>query len=315
MAPIQFGLVLPPGPRGAGARATFLADSRRALDLVGGHFDSAWFIDHFQFDNLDVLECWTTLSYLAALHPALRFGAAVLGQSYRNPALLAKMAASFQVLTGGRLILGLGAGWKEDGYRAYGYDFPSAGVRVSQLEEALAIIRALWTEERATVIGRHYRVEGARCDPKPEPLPPIMVGAKRPRMLRVAARHADWWNPDWIGLDGFRTLAGQLDVACEEVGRDPTTLRKTWLGACACGRTEAAARAELAVSYGAAFANIMAASLVGTPVQVVEQLRAYMALGVDYFILYPHRFPDLASLELLCGEVLPALRTEASRGG
>jgi alkanesulfonate monooxygenase SsuD/methylene tetrahydromethanopterin reductase-like flavin-dependent oxidoreductase (luciferase family) len=313
MAPVQFGLMLPPG---AGfvcgsTRASYPADLARALDLVQGHFDSAWWFDHFQWPGLDLLESWTAISHLAGRYPGLGFGTMVLGQSYRNPALLAKMAATFQYLSGGRLILGLGAGWKEDEYRAYGYDFPPPGVRVGQLEEALAIIRALWSEEAATVTGRYHRVAGARCDPRPEPPPPIMIGAKRPRMLRVAARHGDWWNPDWIGLDGFRVLNDELDAACREVGRDPATLRRTWLGACACGRTEAAARAELAASYAAVSKTVMDASLVGTPAQVIEQLRVYMALGVDYFMLLPHRFPDLGTLELLCGEVLPALRAEA----
>jgi alkanesulfonate monooxygenase SsuD/methylene tetrahydromethanopterin reductase-like flavin-dependent oxidoreductase (luciferase family) len=138
-----------------------------------------------------------------------------------------------------------------------------------------------------------------------------MIGAKRPRMLRLAARHADWWNAEFFGLERFRELIVELDTACEAIGRDPATLRKTWAGFCACRRTEAEVKAELATSYG--FPNQIASSLAGTPPQVAEQIMAYVALGVDYFILYPHRFPDLTSLELLCAEVLPALRRQAGR--
>jgi alkanesulfonate monooxygenase SsuD/methylene tetrahydromethanopterin reductase-like flavin-dependent oxidoreductase (luciferase family) len=301
MAPIQFGLVLPPGPRAESPRATYLADARHALDLVGGHFDSAWFVDHFQFDNLDVLECWTTLSYLAALHPALRFGAAVLGQSYRNPAMTAKMAATLQYLSSGRMIFGIGAGWKEDEYLAYGYDFPSAGTRVDQLDEAMRIIKALWTEERATFHGHHYRVDQAWCEPKPDPLPTVMIGGEKPRMLRLVARHADWWNVSWTGIDAYRGMVAELERACDEVDRDPATLRRTWFGGCACGPTEeqAAARSGGRITTANGF--------LGTPEQIVEQMQAFVELGVDYFIIGCGGFPDLTTLELVVEQVLPAL--------
>jgi alkanesulfonate monooxygenase SsuD/methylene tetrahydromethanopterin reductase-like flavin-dependent oxidoreductase (luciferase family) len=303
MPSIQFGLVLPMGARGEGARATFLADSRRALDLVSGRFDSAWFVDHFQTENLDILECWTTLSYLAALYPALRFGPAVLGQSYRNPALTAKMAATLQYLSDGRLIFGIGAGWKEDEYLAYGYDFPPAGVRVDQLDEALRIIKALWAEEGATFHGRYYRVEQAWCEPKPNPVPKIMVGGAKPRMLRLIARQADWWNVSWTGLADYRAQVAEMERACAEVGRDPATLRRTWFGGCACAPTEE--RATVLGGDRITTAN----GFLGTPQQVVEQMRSFVDLGVDYFIIRWGGFPDLTTLELLIEQVLPALNS------
>src|SRR5215216_620779 len=156
MRPVTFGLILPVGSPTCAGRATFVADVNRALSLVAGHFDSAWMIDHLQTDAADMLESFTTISYLAALHPQLRFGQTVVCQSFRNPALLAKMGATLQFLSGGRFILGLGAGWNEAEYRAYGYDFPPARVRVEQLEETLQIIKALWIEEQATFAGRYY---------------------------------------------------------------------------------------------------------------------------------------------------------------
>jgi alkanesulfonate monooxygenase SsuD/methylene tetrahydromethanopterin reductase-like flavin-dependent oxidoreductase (luciferase family) len=168
---VEFGLVVPTDALELAGRPRYLEDVAR-----------------LQFDGSDMLEGWTTLTYLAALHPALRWGHAVLCQSFRNPALVAKMAATLQLLSGGRFILGMGAGWHEPEYRAYGYDFLPAHTRVEALDEALQVIKALWTQERSTFAGRHRRVEGAWCEPKPDPLPPIMVGAFKPRMLRVAAR-------------------------------------------------------------------------------------------------------------------------------
>lgn len=302
MAPIQFGWALPAGPHSEAERPLFLAHIRQALDLITGRFDSAWMIDHFQLkDAHDILECWTALTYLAALHPALQFGTAVLGQSYRNPALTAKMAATLQYLSSGRLVFGIGAGWKEDEYHAYGYDFPSNGVRVDQLDEALQIIKLLWTEPGATFHGRYYRIEQAGCEPRPHPLPPIVIGGSKPRMLRLVARHADWWNVSWTGIDDYRAQAAELERACAEVGRAPATLRRTWFGPCACAPTEEAATKLAAGRFTSANCFL------GTPAQVVEQMRPFIELGVDYFMLGCAGFPDLTTLELLRNEVLPAL--------
>src|SRR6478736_3056258 len=124
MTGVQFGFCMPVGARDVARRATFVEDLNRALNLVEGHFDSAWFIDHLQDGQADMLEGFTALAYMAALHPRLKFGHTVICQSFRNPALLAKMGATLQFLSGGRFLLGIGAGWHEEEYRAYGYDFP-----------------------------------------------------------------------------------------------------------------------------------------------------------------------------------------------
>ena len=224
MTRIQFGFTMPADQLDKARRATFVDDLDRALALISGHFDSAWIIDHLQFGDDDVLESFTTLSYMAARHPQLKFGHTVLCQSFRNPALLAKMGATLQFLSGGRFILGIGAGWHEEEYRAYGYDFPPAGVRVEQLAETLQIVKALWTEEKATVHGKHFQVNEAHCEPKPDPIPPIMVGAFRPKMLRLTAQYADWWNVSSTGVGAYRRMAAELDRACADLGRDPATV-------------------------------------------------------------------------------------------
>jgi len=287
-------------------RTTFTRDLSQALSLIEEHFDSAWIIDHLQFSNADVLEGFTTLAYMAALHPRLKFGNTVLCQSFRNPALLAKMGATLQFLSGGRFILGLGAGWHKEEYLAYGYDFPPNGTRVAQLEETLQIIKALWTKEQVTFEGNHYHVVNAYCEPKPEPLPVIMIGAFKPRMLRLTAQYADWWNVSSLGAEGYRRVAEECERACIELGRDPLSLKRTWVGGCACAATQAKARAFAGDRYSAENTNDDF-GFVGTPQQVVAQMRPFIEMGVDYFMLDCGGFPMLTTLQMLINEVLPAL--------
>lgn len=305
MKRIRFGFHIPAEFRDKTWRASFLSDVNRALDLITGHFDSAWIVDHLQFGGKDVLEGYTTLAYLAALHPRLHFGHAVLCQSFRNPALLAKMGATLQFMSGGRFILGIGAGWHEDEYKAYSYRFPSNGQRVEELEEALQVIKALWTEDRANFEGRHYQVREARCEPKPDPIPPIMVGAFRPKMLRLTARYADWWDVSSTGIEAYRLMSGEFNAACAEVGRDPRTVTRSWSGACVCAPRQKDAETLAASIYSAGSEENF--DFVGTPEQVIAQMRLFIAEGVEYFMLDCGGFPDLTTLRLLISEVLPAL--------
>ncbi len=311
MRPVTFGLVLPAGATASERRATFVADLNRALSLVAGHFDSAWMIDHLQPDTTDLLESFTTISYLAALHPQLRFGQTVVCQSFRNPALLAKMGATLQFLSGGRFILGLGAGWHEAEYRAYGYDFPPARVRVEQLEETIQIIKAMWTQERATFQGTHYRVIDASCAPRPDPLPPIIIGAFKPKMLRLTATYADGWDVSSTGLVAYRRMVETFTQACAEVGRDGATVRRSWSGGCACAPTQVEAEAIAGDLYSAQNQEDDF-GFVGTPQQIVAQMRPFMARGVDSFLLDCGGFPNLTTLELLVHEVLPLVAKETT---
>jgi alkanesulfonate monooxygenase SsuD/methylene tetrahydromethanopterin reductase-like flavin-dependent oxidoreductase (luciferase family) len=306
MTKIHFGFTMPADQLDKTKRTTYVDDLNRALQLISGHFDSAWIIDHLQGGNEDLLEGFTTLTYMAALHPQFQFGHTVLCQSFRNPALVAKMGATLQFLSGGRLILGIGAGWDEQEFRAYGYDFPSASVRVEQLEEALQIIKALWTEERATFEGKHYQIKEAICEPRPIPLPPVMVGAFRPKMLRLTAKYADWWNVSSTGVEGYQNILREFERACMDVGRDPTQIRRSWCGGCVCAPTQQAAAAIAGDRYNAQDTDDDF-DFVGTPEQVIEQMRPFIDLGVDYFMLDCGGFPDLTTLELLVSDVLPAL--------
>jgi alkanesulfonate monooxygenase SsuD/methylene tetrahydromethanopterin reductase-like flavin-dependent oxidoreductase (luciferase family) len=293
-------------PARQGAEAHVRGRRKPRLGLVAGHFDSAWSIDQLQSGDADQLEGFTALTYMAALRPQLTFGHTVLCQSFRNPALLAQMGATLQFMSGGRFILGIGAGWNEEEYRAYCYDFPPARVRVDQLEEALQIIKVMWTEETATFEGRYYRVIEARCDPKPDPVPTIMLGAFKPKMLRLTAKYADWWNVSSTGVAGYRRMVTECERACDDVGRDGATLRRSWGGGCACAPTQEEAEAFAGDLYSAGNAYDDFA-FVGTPQQLVEQRRPFIDLGVDYFMFDCGGFPKLTTLELLINEVLPAL--------
>jgi alkanesulfonate monooxygenase SsuD/methylene tetrahydromethanopterin reductase-like flavin-dependent oxidoreductase (luciferase family) len=301
MPRIQFGWTMPISSREVIPQGTLVSDLQKGLALVNEHFDSAWAVDHLQYEDTPLMEGWTALTYMAALQPKLKFGHAVLSQSFRNPALLAKMAATFQYMSGGRFILGIGAGWKEDEYRAYNYPFPPAGTRVEELDETLQIIKALWQDKKATFQGKHYQVVNAWCEPKPDPLPIIMVGGSKPRMLRLVARYADWWNVSWTRIEDYRAQVEECERACAKEQRDPATLRRTWFGGCLCAPTEKDIKAlnKNGMSAGSAF--------VGTPAQIIDQMRPFIDLGVDYFMLSNGGFPELTTLEMLVSEVLPAL--------
>src|SRR5215469_5147655 len=201
MNDLQFGWHMPSLPVGGSDTATFITRLHQALERIQPSFDSVWVDDHVmpKLDGISsdtpYLECLTTIAALATAHPGLKFGAGVLCQSYRNPALLAKMTANIQALTSGRFIFGIGAGWMEEEYRAYNFDFPHAAARVEQMEEAIQIVKRLWTEAPASFAGTYYQIENAYCMPRPDPVPPIMIGGGgEQKTLRAVARYADWWN-------------------------------------------------------------------------------------------------------------------------
>jgi alkanesulfonate monooxygenase SsuD/methylene tetrahydromethanopterin reductase-like flavin-dependent oxidoreductase (luciferase family) len=233
----------------------------------------------------------------------MQFGHAVLCQSFRNPALVAKMGATLQFMSGGRFILGLGAGWKEDEYVSYGYDFPPALTRVEQLDEYVQVIKAMWREEQATFEGKYYQVREAWCEPKPDPVPTIMIGAMKPKMIDLTVRHADWWNVSWTKIEDYRPMVEECEQACERQGRDPKSLRRTWFGGCACAPTEQEVD-DLLEGRPRNPDGIM-----GTTEEVIEKMRAFIDLGVDYFMLGSAGWPRLTTLETLLNDVLPAVNS------
>ncbi|HEY3994011.1 MAG TPA: LLM class flavin-dependent oxidoreductase [Ktedonobacteraceae bacterium] len=300
MATIQFGWSMSLGNSRI-ERATFMEATRKGLDLIADQFDSVWLADHLQFGDRALLEGWTELAYLAGIQPKLKYGHIVLCQLFRNPAQLAKMAATLQYMSQGNFILGLGAGWHQEECDAYGIPFPGPKQRVEELEEALQIIKALWKGEKATFTGKYHSIKDAYCRPKPEPEPPIMVAGFQPKMIRLCARYADWWNGIGSDVEKQKELLSALDKACEEIGRDPVSLKRTLvLGEIYCAPTEKEVQ-ELMRDR-----EIRPGTLSGTPEQIGEQIQQLVDLGITYFMLGGGGFPNLNSLETLARDVLPA---------
>lgn len=260
-------------------RPNYTADEMESyLAPLHPSLTTLWFADHPQYD---VLEAWTSATYVAALLPRFKIGTLVLSQSYRNPGLLAKMAATLQKLSGGRLILGLGAGWHEDDYRAYNYEFPRPGVRVAQLAETLEVLRAMWTTNPATYHGEYYHVEAADSTPLPDPMIPILVGTNGKKAMQVAARLADIW--EWDMCDNFAEMVGTLRGSCVEYGRSPDAV-KIYVEAELDFPDDPAdfvpfEDPQLYAGYG------RSNHLGPTPQAAIEQIKPYIDLGVKQMIV------------------------------
>lgn len=303
---VDFGLGLLFGsPKGQ--RDKWLADLDACLPALAGHFRSLWMTDHFFWEGEPTYEAWTTISFLAARFPSYEVGPMVLGQSYRNPAMLALMASTLQTISNGRFIMGIGAGWKEDEYRAYGYDYPRAGIRIEQLEDTLNIFRKLWSEKgQVTYEGKHYSVVDAWCEPKPEPMIPILVGGGGKKTMRLAAKYADMWNLSDANIHDFTERHDILKAHCDDLGRDLSTIRRTWFGRIAIGKTQAEAERY---AHSRAIKYSTDNAFVGTAEQIAEQMQPFIELGVDYFMVDVIGLPNPDIIGLVTEELLPKVRS------
>ena len=310
MKDLQFGWHMHSFPVDGSDGTAFVAQIDKTLGRVGAHFDSVWVDDHlmpwapWQSNDTPYLECMTTITHFAARYPTLQFGSSVLCQSYRNPGLLAKMAANLQLLTGGRFIFGIGAGWMEEEYHAYNYPYPKASVRIAQLEEVVQIVKKLWTESPASFEGKYYRLENAYCEPRPDPVPPILIGGGGEQLtLRVVAKHADLWNIPGGSYENYVHKLAVLRQHCDAVGRDYDSIVKTW-SAESIALAPTAAKAQ-AIADASPYNNH---PIVGTPAQVGEQLQRFIDAGVEYLIVRLNDFPQTDGIELFVEEVMPALK-------
>jgi F420-dependent oxidoreductase-like protein len=196
-------------------------------------WDAACVTDHFMPNTPDrvgdMLESWTTLTALAALTKRMRVGTIVSGNTYRHPAVLAKMAANVDIISGGRLICGMGAGWQENEHQAYGMPFYTVGERLQRLDEACQVLNMLWTQERSTFKGKYYQLDDAPLMPKPvqKPRPELMIGGGGEKVtLKIVARWADHWNV-WGGPETLAAKGKILDGYCAAIGRDPKTILRS----------------------------------------------------------------------------------------
>ncbi len=304
---IDFGYNPPTGDRGVETidPATFTRDLQTVLDVAKPYFSSFWVSDHLMTHSGFRMECWTQLTWLMARYPDQLFSNTVMANSYRPPALLGKMAATLQAFSGGRFVLGYGAGWAEEEYRAYGYDFPSAKVRIAQMVEGIEVMRALWTGGPVSYEGQYYQLRDAVCEPQPEPMIPILIGGDGEKfLLRAVAEHGNWWLPFSRGDELLKHKIAVLKDHCTAVGRDYDSIRKTFQLRVHLAKT----RAEAEKLVGGNPMRPEDPAYVGDPAGLVERLHQLHELGFDLFQLVFPRFTDTEDIELFGQEVLPAFR-------
>ncbi len=322
-APLQWGAFAPQGWKleytgwsaaDAWERTKELA---QLTEQLGYHH--LWVYDHVETvprrEPTHMFEAFTMLAAIAQHTSRIKLGQMVTCAAYRNPGLLAKEAACVDVFSAGRLILGIGAGWYEREYQAYGFPFPSVGTRLAILEETVEVIRKLWTEETVTYQGKHLTFDGAYCDPKPvQQLPELWIGGGGERVtLRIEARHADKTN--WqTGIEGFVRKSGLLRGYCDEIGRDFDSIVRTHGPDCMVFDDEADMKTWLDSPGGGSLwgrsdpDEYVRENLVGTAEQVAEKAQEFVDAGCREFVLWFRDFPSSDSLEAVARDVVPHVR-------
>lgn len=319
-----------------GAPASWEGVRSIALRAEAGGLDSVWVSDHLFLDwskyggsteTRGALECWTTVAALAAATERVRVGTLAVCNDLRNPGLVAKMAATVALASGGRLEVCMGAGWYEPEYRAADIPFERAGVRIDRLAESVEIIRRLLDGEDLTFKGRHYTMDGAVCRPLPERRPGLWIGGKGDRVVAAAAAAADGWNFSWVGsVSDYRSRAQAADAACERLGRDPATLRRS-AGVFVLAGTDdrdlqgrfdrLAARTPpgvIAASLGRGghWSSFSRRGVTGTIEAVVESLAGLEQAGVEEIVVAPGVLPfqvaDTDDIDIIAERIAPALR-------
>jgi len=280
-------------------------------------YDSVWLDDHLMFEKSSILECWTTLSALSAVTSKIRLGTMVLCNAFRNPALLAKMAATLDVVSNGRLEFGIGAGVQEDEHEAYGIPFLKPHARISRMKEAVEIIKKLWTEEKASYEGKYYRINEAVCEPKPvqKPHPPITIGGSGEKLtLKVAAQHADRY--DWghvPSLELYKHKLGVLEIHCKAVGRDFHEIEKScWLGGqifIVPDQKGVGKKVLQLKPKNVSLEDFKKFNFVATPSDCRQEIRRYTSLGVTHFMLFFGDLPDMSSLRLFAEKVAKEIKS------
>lgn len=310
MGKIDFGVVL----RQQKIEFEEIRDAAVLCDGLG--YDSVWLYDHLLGQgglDLDIYEAWTLMSALSTVTVNVRLGAMVLCSSFRPPALLAKMASTLDVISGGRLEFAIGAGWFEPEYRAYGYDFPDARTRIEELAEAVTIIKAMWTEEKPGFDGRYYRIKDAYCNPKPvqKPHPPVIIGGSGEKyLLRAVAMLADEWNCPATHAEAYERKMSVLGSHCAEIGRDPDEIRVSQQTVCVLARSESELPEKLEKAqrrYGF-FGDIGKIGIVGTPARCIEKIRENERKGITKYTIFFSDVMNPETLTLFANEVMPAFR-------
>lgn len=311
MGTVHFGVTLPQIKRGwEDARAA-------ALEFEALGFDSVWFNDHLYgvpMPNLPILEAWTALSAIGALTSRVEIGTLVTPVGFRNPALLAKMAATLDHITGGRVIVGLGSGWFQMEFEGYGFPFPPLRTRLEQLDEAAALMKQVWTESQPSFRGRHFHTESVFCEPRPhrQPHPPILIGGGGEKvLLRIVAQHAQIWNNLAVNQNDLPRKAQRLREHCDAIGRDPAAITVSQQCLVVIGETEAEATAKVEKAqaiYGGHMGPMGPLTIAGTPAQCIERIEAHRAHGCSMFLIEFFGRDTREPARLFAEAVLPAFR-------
>lgn len=308
---VQYGLLVPQGWRMdlvgiADPVEAYETMTRVALEAEALGFASIWLYDHFHTVPTPTqevtFECWTSTAALARDTRSVRIGQMVTCNSYRNPALLAKMASTVDVLSHGRLDFGIGAGWNEQEYRAYGYDYPAAPERLRHLREAVQVILAMWTQNEAVFEGKYYHINGAINQPKgvQKPHIPMLIGGGGERVtLKLVAQYGDACNIGHLDNAGLEHKFAVLKQHCEDIGRDYNTIKRTVLFNCAIAETDDAAMAKAAsFTRNIPSGRLREQALIGTPDTIRRRLAEIEEAGAQEIILFMPDSKDLASVRL-----------------
>ncbi len=315
---MKFGLFVPQGWRMdlvgiADPVEAYETMTRVAQEAEAQGFDSIWLFDHFHTVPVPTqevtFECWTSTAALARDTKRVRIGQMVTCNGYRNPALLAKMASTVDVLSHGRLDFGIGAGWYEHEFRAYGYDYPDGPTRLRQLREAVQIILKMWTEDEAAFEGQYYHVRGAINRPKGAQMPhiPLLIGGGGEQVtLKLVAQYGDACNVGHLDPEGLERKFSILKKHCDEVGRDYNTIRRTALFNCAIAETDQAALAKSEpFKRNIPSGRIREQALIGTPGTIRKRLTEIEQAGAQEIILYMPDSAQLESVRLFARECIP----------
>ncbi len=305
-------------------------------------YDSLWTADHLIFGkNGEVAECWTLLSALASVTRRIRLGPLVFCDSHRSPALVAKMIATLDNISGGRVNYGVGAGWRRIEQLRYGLPWIDRPLeRIKRMEEGIELVKKMWTEEKPSFDGAYYKIQDAVCNPKPvqKPHPPILIAGQGPRMMNAVARHANAWNWFLTTVTEHERLIQTLRRSCDDVGRSFKEIEISWQGRILIAKNEAKVEEKIneihklspryplsaqkkvmeipayesvqdeALGNDHTFLDFRAHGLIGTPDQVREQLQKYIDIGVSHFILTFIDFPAMDGIQLFADKVMSSLK-------
>jgi len=302
---LEFGFNPPQTLAGIHAmpRNKYLPALSRTLDIATQGFTSFWFGDHLDAKGAYMMESWTFLTWLASRYPRVKLGTIAMCNVFRNPSVVAKMGATLQALSSGRFVLGYGAGGPINEPERIQYGLPSPGpkTRIEMMDEAIQVIRALWTQPSASFDGRYYQLKDAICEPRPTPVPPVQIGGVGEKYtLGVVARQADWWN---LPHDRLTEADHKLDVLrehCDREGRDIDTIRKTFTAVVYLDRDNAAA-----VEASKELTDKGMPQIAGDPQAVRDQLTQLAEQGFSLAMLWFPGFPETEDVEIFMDEVIP----------